>query len=354
MGTELRNDEALVPPKASSIFTIYCHIHMESGRRYIGLTSNKWERRWSQHLSKAKAAKSKRTKYHNHFYNALSAYGPDAFSHEVLQVCHSLEEANAAEQHWINLYDTTNILRGFNIARGGSHTPHPIKNPWDRPDYREKHLPHILKLNAAQTSSIRSSNAKKLWQNPKYRESVITASQSITSTPEYREAMSAKVKDLWKDPEISTKYREALVKNSQDPVLREKASRRWDDPEYRARCSAGVMKRSEAKRTATYCSRGHLRHVNDSTPSGHARECRTCINTRQKIIRSHCPKGHQYSDENVQFSSNGRRICKSCIELNSAPRPCSKCGNPKTRRSGPRFRCGPCTDVRIALWSANR
>jgi len=46
--------------------------------------------------------------------------------------------ANLAEECWIEFYDTRNPEKGFNLIRGGSHTPHSVKNSWDRPEYREK------------------------------------------------------------------------------------------------------------------------------------------------------------------------------------------------------------------------
>lgn len=105
--------------------------------------------RWNQHLANAKA---KRGRGCLHFWNAIRAYGKDAFQHEVLEVCHSLESANAAEEKWILHFDAHNPAKGFNIKRGGGHVPHPVRNPWDRPEYREK--------------SIKAARAK--WQDPDF------------------------------------------------------------------------------------------------------------------------------------------------------------------------------------------
>ena len=70
------------------------------------------ERRWAQHCVQARSSKGGRW----HFPNAIRKYGKDAFSHEVLEICLSLEEANEREQYWIWTYDTTNPLRGFNAS----------------------------------------------------------------------------------------------------------------------------------------------------------------------------------------------------------------------------------------------
>lgn len=124
-------------------WTIYCHIHIATGRRYVGLTSQTMERRWSEHICKSKSAKGGRW----HFPNAIRAYGPKAFSHVALMVLDSLDEANVWEDFWIEFLDTRNPDCGFNLAKGGHHIPHPKKNPWDRPEFRKKMTPLLRELN---------------------------------------------------------------------------------------------------------------------------------------------------------------------------------------------------------------
>lgn len=114
---------------------IYCHTHIETGRRYVGLTKLTMMARWNQHVNNAAKKVGKGCR---HFWNAIRAYGKNAFSHEVLEVCTDLDVANVAEECWIEFYDTTNSAKGFNLMRGGGHTPHPIKNPWERPEYRAR------------------------------------------------------------------------------------------------------------------------------------------------------------------------------------------------------------------------
>ncbi|KKM23993.1 hypothetical protein LCGC14_1609580 [marine sediment metagenome] len=129
-------------------WTIYCHIHNITGRRYVGLTSQTWQERWKNQVHVAKSSKGGRW----HFPNAIRKYGKDAFSHKVLGVCDTLEEANIAEIRWIEHFDTRNPEKGFNLAKGGKHVPHPIrKNPWNNPKYRAK----FSKLTNAQVREIR-------------------------------------------------------------------------------------------------------------------------------------------------------------------------------------------------------
>lgn len=118
------------------IWTLYCHTHIATGRRYIGLTQQTMEKRWQKHVYAAfRFSKGGRW----HFPNAIRKYGPDAFSHEILAQSWILESANAAEEELILQYDTRNPEKGFNLAKGGGSQPHLLrKNPWDDPEYRAR------------------------------------------------------------------------------------------------------------------------------------------------------------------------------------------------------------------------
>ena len=160
-------------------WTIYCHTHISTGRRYIGLTSQTMEKRWNQHISQAKNSKDGRW----HFPNAVRKYGKEAFTHEVLSMSWDLDGANATEEALIEQYNTRNPDSGFNITKGGLHTPHPIKNPWNRPEYREKQanidrsylfttqarIAHKAALNTSESRAKRSAIFKKINENPEIR-----------------------------------------------------------------------------------------------------------------------------------------------------------------------------------------
>jgi hypothetical protein len=151
------------------VWTIYCHVHAESGRRYVGLTTRTWQRRWSQHVSQSERLSRKGW---SHFANAIRKHGKEAFKHEVLETCVTLEAANAAEQEWIEKLGTRDPAKGFNLAKGGQHTPHPIKNPWDRPEYRRNSTAASQKNWSDPARRFRVSEAlRNLWLDPAYRQS---------------------------------------------------------------------------------------------------------------------------------------------------------------------------------------
>jgi len=156
-------------------WVIYCHKHIESGRRYIGLTSRTMERRWSQHIIQARNIKGNRS----YFANAIHKYGKDAFSHEILAMSWDLEGANATEIIIIEQEGTRNPKKGFNPAKGGGSQLYPEKkNPWDCSEYREK-----------MTKKIRDRAADPMWRA---KVSANTAAMNASKSPEERSSLLRK------------------------------------------------------------------------------------------------------------------------------------------------------------------
>lgn len=94
-------------------FTVYMHV-APNGKKYIGITSQKPNRRW--HAGHG-------YKGNTYFSRAIIKYGWDNFEHIIL--AENLTEAAAAEleKFYIRKYDTTNKKRGFNHSIGGEcHT----------------------------------------------------------------------------------------------------------------------------------------------------------------------------------------------------------------------------------------
>ena len=211
----------------STKFTIYCHIHTESGRRYVGLTKRTMMWRWNRHVYAA----NKQTRGWSHFANAIRLYGKDAFSHEVLESCDSLEEANAAEIKWIEHFRTRDPEYGFNLAKGGAHTPHPISNPWDRPEYR--------------TKSCEASRAK--WEDPDFRAKLEAKQKEVHSRPEWKANMSTASKQAFAKPEVREKHSNSLKGRPVSEETRRKISvivkARHADPEFKKKLSDVAKKR---------------------------------------------------------------------------------------------------------------
>jgi hypothetical protein len=265
------------PVPVSVVFTVYCHIHIESGRRYVGLTKLTMKKRWNRHVYHAMRSSGVGR---GHFQNVIRKYGKDAFSHEVLEVCTDLEVANLAEQCWIEFYDTRNPLKGFNLMKGGGHTPHPVKNPWLRPGFREKQMEavRIAKQDPAERARL-SATSKALWQDPAFRQKVVDNSKAAKASPEIVGKMSAAQRRRFEDPDQVRKSRNWAVSQWDNPDFRKSFEDRWKDPVFVSKCSSG-LRTGAAMRSA----------------------------------RTHCPKGHERTPENTIVSRTGKKSCHPCVK----------------------------------------
>lgn len=95
---------------------VYCATHVESGRRYVGMTSKTLARRRQQHLRQAKG----RARGCAYFWAALRKYGSDAFTWAVVATVDSRQAAADMERAYIREWDTTNPAAGFNLTEGGN------------------------------------------------------------------------------------------------------------------------------------------------------------------------------------------------------------------------------------------
>jgi len=208
-------------------YTVYCHIHTESQRKYTGITKYTMMHRWNQHC--AQAMKSKGGRWH--FPNAIRKYGKEAFEHEIWKECPTLEMANAYENYYIDLFRTRDPECGFNLAKGGEHKPHSHENPWDRPEYRAK-------------SELA---AKKRWQDPDFRAKLEAKQKEVHSRPEWKASMSTASKQAFSKPEVREKHSNSLKGRPVSEETRRKISAivkaRHADPEFRKKLSDVAKKR---------------------------------------------------------------------------------------------------------------
>jgi len=330
---------------------IYSHTHIDSQRRYIGLTKLTMMKRWNQHIANAK---HKRGRGCAHFWNAIRKYGKDAFTHGILEICDTLEAADLAEEKWINHFNTRDPQFGFNLAKGGEHKPHINKNPWNNPEYREKALPRSLdnfKDYLFMSSEQKSAEMKKLWQDPEYREkmSVVIAKARLGKppSPESIAKSTATKKITFARPEIKEKMHNATLKMWQNPEYREKvrisnsiaAKILWQDPNYRSKSISYTETHKLCKKHGLIpiadCYRHKHKGRNDSL------ECKICTNARNMSKYWHRKnfKNHQYSILGevalpiIEYQCNDCRIVfeelllsSDDIKQYSEKHPCKKCG----------------------------
>lgn len=88
---------------------IYMHT-APNGKKYIGITQQKLERRWRNGLGYVR---------NTYFYRAIQKYGWENIDHTVICVCETLEEANKLEAKLIAEYKSNDPHYGYNISGGG-------------------------------------------------------------------------------------------------------------------------------------------------------------------------------------------------------------------------------------------
>ena len=92
---------------------VYCHTNKINGKRYIGITQNKPNRRWQNGYGYKDR--------NSHFCNAIKKYGWENFEHIILEENLTRKEASEKEKYYIRLYNTNNENYGYNITSGGDN-----------------------------------------------------------------------------------------------------------------------------------------------------------------------------------------------------------------------------------------
>ena len=93
-------------------YCVYVHTNKINGKKYVGQTCQKPEKRWNS---------GKGYQDNLYFWRAIQKYGWDGFEHEVVASNLTKEEADNFERLLIKKLDSTNPNKGYNLQDGGSH-----------------------------------------------------------------------------------------------------------------------------------------------------------------------------------------------------------------------------------------
>lgn len=139
-------------------FSVYVHVS-PTGKVYVGITSAAPEKRWG--------ASGNGYKDNYHFWSAICKYGWDNFEHKIVAENLSLKDACDLEVELISQYDSMNPERGYNQTTGGN---------WSTPSQavREK---------------LRNCS-REHWQDPEFRQKVVSGLQGHTMSAETRRKIS--------------------------------------------------------------------------------------------------------------------------------------------------------------------
>lgn len=95
-------------------YLIYIHRNKINGKVYIGQTKDTWQRRARGGAGYISSP---------HFYSAIQEYGWENFEHFVLEDNLTSKEADKKEKYWINVFNSTNPDKGYNLTNGGKAIP---------------------------------------------------------------------------------------------------------------------------------------------------------------------------------------------------------------------------------------
>lgn len=146
-------------------YYVYKHT-APNGKVYIGITQQRPTKRWGSGAN---------YDYNTHFINAIKKYGWNNFTHEILFQDLSKEDALAKEKELIQLYDSSNRKKGYNISPGGAapgkETAAKIRDSRKRNGISEKE----------------SERMKQRWADPVLREATLKNMRGKKRSDESRE-----------------------------------------------------------------------------------------------------------------------------------------------------------------------
>ena len=106
-------------------YTVYLHRNLKNQKVYIGQTSQSVQKRWNNGKGYVSSP---------HFYAAIQKYGWDNFEHIILKEKLTAEEADYWEKYYINLYQSQQPEKGYNILSGGNEK---LKEYWSDENNRK-------------------------------------------------------------------------------------------------------------------------------------------------------------------------------------------------------------------------
>ena len=145
-------------------------------------------------------------------------------------------EAFAKEIELIALYGRRDLKKGplFNLTDGGEGVAGMVRT--------------------AEQRAVDGKFSKEHWQDPAYREKVVSAQKAAQGTPEARALKSKNSTGDWAKPEVRNKRQTGIKRTRSSDASRSKTSAiskaQWSDPEYAAKQTANnqeIANRAEVK-----------------------------------------------------------------------------------------------------------
>ncbi len=162
-------------------FVVYMHTS-PSGKRYVGVTSQRGNSRWFKHVSDANRGSN------TAFHRAIRKYGAKSFATEVLERMHTEAGAKHAERLWIAELGTVTPV-GYNISHGGDGWSGP-RAPFTDEHKAKLSLAHKGKSPTVETRRAMSEAQKKAYARDPSRRKKVSVNSKLPKTDATREKMS--------------------------------------------------------------------------------------------------------------------------------------------------------------------
>lgn len=215
---------------------IYCVTCKPNGKRYIGQTVQPLRKRWADH---------QRSSCCRALHRAIRLHGADAFTIKEVARASSKEELDALEVHYINVWQTTDRSKGYNLREGGSFGKHT--------DESRQAMSDRVRAAYASTDLKEKRRLQKLGSTltEQQRDALRLANLGKKAADKTRSRLSDLRREIWQAPEKRQRYSEGFSRRSDNEQWRAEVSQRslaqWSDPEKRQRL---VEAQSAGKRAA--------------------------------------------------------------------------------------------------------
>lgn len=150
---------------------IYKHTNKLNGKIYIGQCSSTLERRERPNGSGYKKCPL--------FWKSIIKNGWDSFTHEIIEVVETVDEANNREKYWVAFYNTNDPKYGYNLTPGGQNC---LEEMWKNEQYRARMIESFKRERAIRFNDENYkvefinkmvSNLKAKWQDDSWRKNRI-------------------------------------------------------------------------------------------------------------------------------------------------------------------------------------
>jgi hypothetical protein len=178
-------------------YLVYMHTCVVNDKKYIGVTGQTLKRRIGRNWENYRGSP--------YFFSALQKYRSSNFKSEVLFEGLTKEEAAHKEKELIELYETLNPDKGFNLHRGGYRESELFSN-----DDRSDKISKTLKEQRSSESyrKVMADRMKKVWSDPERRAKMIQGRKG-KSAGRYHKAKYRSF--IWEDGSL-------IVNKDQNPI----------------------------------------------------------------------------------------------------------------------------------------